>query len=99
MRFRPAHHALPPPILDDRLGPFGACAVVAIEGTRRDVTIELRAIGCELRLKSVKDFFWKAAGIGRCHDHQRWDCTDYGRLRHTAFTVAGEIVHYLAAAG
>jgi hypothetical protein len=99
MRLRAAYHALPPPILDDGLGGFGARAVVAIEGTRRDVAIELRAIGRDLRLESVKDFFGKAARVGRCPHHQRWDRADYGRLRHPALAVSREVVHHLAAAG
>src|SRR5207342_1271291 len=51
---RAAHHALTPPVLDHGFGRLGARPVVAIERTGREIAIELRAAGRELRLKSVK---------------------------------------------
>src|SRR6266849_7193017 len=99
MRLGAAHHALAPPILDDRLRGFGPRPVVAIERTRRKVAIKLRAIGGELRLKSVKNFFGQAARIGRRLHHQRRHRADDGRLRHPALAVPSQVVHHLAAAG
>ncbi len=78
---------------------FAPGRVVAIEGPLRKFAIELRAIGRELRLKSVKYFFGKAAWIGRCLHHQRRHRADQGRLRHAALAVPPQIVRYLAAAG
>src|SRR5437879_13908089 len=94
-----AHHTLPPPVLDDRLRGLCPRPVVAIEGPLRKFAIELRAIGRELRLKSVKYFFGKAAWIGGCLHHQRRHRTDQGRLRHATLAVPPQIVRYLAAAG
>src|ERR1700726_672089 len=99
MRLGAAHHALAPPVRDDGLRGFGARAVVAIERTLRKVAIKLRAIGGELRLKSIKDLFGEAAGIGRCLHHQGWHRADDGRLRYPALAVPSEIMHHLAAAG
>ena len=59
----------------------------------------MRAIGRELRLKSVKYFFGKAAWIGRRLHHQRRHRADQGRLRHAALAVPSEIMRHLAAAG
>src|SRR5437868_9009726 len=99
MRLGAAHHTLAPPVLDHGLRGFGARPVVAIERTGRKVAIELRAIGSELRLKSVKDFPREAAGIFRGPQHQRRHRADDGRLRHPAVAVPSQIVHHLAAAG
>src|SRR6266849_6564712 len=68
MRLGAAHHALAPPILDDRLRGFGPRPVVAMERTRRKVAIKLRAIGGELHLKSVKDFFGQASFFFQAED-------------------------------
>ena len=78
---------------------FRAGPVVAVERARRDVAIELRAIGRELRLKLVEHLLGQAAGIGRRLHHQRRHRADERRLRHPAFAVACQIVHDLAAAG
>src|SRR6266849_1772731 len=99
MRLGAAHHALAPPILDDRLRGFGPRPVVAMERTRRKVAIKLRAIGGELHLKSVKDFFGQAARIGRRRHHQWRHRADDGRLRHPALAVPSQIAHHFAAAG
>src|SRR3989449_10920515 len=48
VRFRTAHHALAPPVLDHGLGHLRARAVVTIEWPAREISIELRAIGGEL---------------------------------------------------
>ncbi len=63
------------------------------------LAIKLRAIGGELRLKSVKGFLGLAARIGRRLHHQRRHRADDGRFRHPALAVPRQIVHHLAAAG
>jgi len=55
VRFRAAHHALAPPVLDFGLRRLGARPVAAIEGTCCHIAIESRAIGGECRLKSIED--------------------------------------------
>ena len=99
MRLRAAHHALAPPVLDDRLRGFHARPVEAIEWPLRQVAIELRAIGRELRLQSIEHFFGKAAGIGRRLHHQRRHRADQRSLRHPAFAMPSQIMRHLAAAG
>src|ERR1017187_9423855 len=99
MRLRAAHHALAPPVLDNRLGGFHARSIEAIERARRDVAIELGAIGGELRLKTVENLLGKAARIGRRLHHQRRHSADNRSLRHAALSMPCQIVHYLAAAG
>src|ERR1700683_3377810 len=99
MRLCAAHHTLAPPVLDDRLGGFHAGPIVAIEWARRDVAIELRTIGRELRLKSIENLLGKAARIGRRLHHQRRHSADDRSLRHAALSMPSQIVHYFAAAG
>src|ERR1700730_2953245 len=99
MCLRTAHHALAPPILDDRLRGFGARPVETIERIRRQVEIELRAIGRELGLQSVEHFFGKAARIGRRLHHQRRHRADQRSLGHPAFAMPPQIMGDLAAAG
>ena len=77
---------------------FRARPVVAVERAGRHVVIELRAIGGELRLKSVEDLLGQTARIGRRLHHQRRHRADDGRFRHPAFAVARQIMHHLAAA-
>ena len=61
-----AHHALAPPILDDRLRGFRTRPVITVEGAGRHITIELRAIGCELGLQAIEHLLGKTERIGRC---------------------------------
>src|SRR3982750_2541399 len=56
MRLSTAHHALAPPILDDRLRGFYSRPVETIEWSLGQVAIKLRAIGRKLRLHSVEHF-------------------------------------------
>src|SRR5438477_4217459 len=98
MRLRAAHHALTPPVLDDRLRGFHARPVEAIEWPLRQVAIELRAIGRELRLQSIEHFFGKAVWIGRRLHHQRRHRADQRSLRHPAFAMPSQIMRHLAAA-
>src|SRR6266404_335010 len=99
MRLRTAHHALAPPVLDDRLRGFHARPVEAIEWPLRQVAIELRAIGRELRLQSIEHFFGKAAGIFLRLHHQRRHRADQRSLRHPAFAMPSQVMRHLAAAG
>src|SRR5437660_2613010 len=99
MRLRTAHHALAPPVLDDRLGGFHARPVKAIQWPLRQVAIELRAIGRELRLQSIEYFFGKAAGIFLCLHHERRHRADQRSLRHPAFAMLSQIMRHLAATG
>src|SRR6266480_2842566 len=99
MRLGAAHHALAPPVVDDRLRGFHTRPVEAIEWPLWQVAIELRAIGRELRLQSVKYFFGKAAGIFLRLHHQRRHRADQRSLRHPAFAMPSQIMRYLAATG
>src|SRR5437588_10054869 len=99
MRLGAAHHALTPPVLNDRLRGFHARPVEAIERPRRQFAIELRAIGGELRLQPIEYFFGKTAGIFLRLHHERRDRADSPRLGHPAFAMAPQKMHYLAAAG
>src|SRR5207253_233026 len=51
---RAAHHALAPPVFDDRLRCFHAWAVETIEWSRRQVAVKLRAVRRYLCLESVE---------------------------------------------
>lgn len=76
MRLCSAHHSLPPPVRDGRLGGFSIRAIEAVEWTRSDVGIKLRTIRCELCLKSIKDLLREPTRIGSRLYHQRWHCGD-----------------------
>ena len=94
-----AHHALPPPVLDDAFGWFRARPVIPVERSGRQVAIELRAVGRRLRLQSVEHVFRQAAGI-RCRlHHQRRDSGDDGGFCDPAFAVACDVVHHFTVAG
>src|SRR6187551_3734382 len=93
------HHALAPPILDDRLGGFYPRTVETIEWSLRQVAIKLRAIGRKLRLHSLEHFFGKPAGIFLRLHHQRRHRADKRSLRDSFFAMPSQITGYLAAAG
>src|SRR4029453_3686997 len=99
MRFRPAHHALAPPVPDDRLRWFRTWPVETIEWSRWQVVVELSSVGSELRLQAIEHFFGKAARIFLCLHHQRRHSANDRRLRHTLVAMTAEITHHLAAAG
>ena len=52
VRLRAAHHALAPPVVDDRLRRLGARTVEAIERAGGNVAVELRAVGRHSRKPS-----------------------------------------------
>src|SRR6266513_1520449 len=99
MRLRATHHALAPPILDDRLGSFCARPVEAIERSLWQVAIELRTIGRKLCLQSIEHLFGKAAGIFVRLHHQRRHRADQRSLRHPGFAMPSQIMRHLTAAG
>ena len=76
-----------------------AWSIETVKWPFRQVAIELRAIGRELRLQAVEHFFWKAARIRRGLDHQRRYGTDQRGLRHPALAMPRQIVRDLATAG
>src|SRR6266550_3036236 len=99
MRLRATHHALAPPILDDRLGSFCARPVEAIERSLWQVAIELRTIGRKLCLQSIEHLFGKAAGIFLRLHHQWRHRTDQRSLRYPAFAMPTQIMGDLTASG
>jgi hypothetical protein len=50
------HHALAPPVLDDRFRGLHTWAVESLEGPRRQVAIKLRAVGRQLGLQVIEHF-------------------------------------------
>src|SRR5213593_4376131 len=99
LRFRTAHHGLPPPVLDNGLGHLRARPVVAVEGAAREFPIELRAVGGELLPETVKYLDRQAARIGWRLHHDRRHGADEHQLGDTALAVARDIVRRFAAAG
>jgi hypothetical protein len=99
MRFRTAHHALAPPVLDHAPGHLRARPVVAVERAARDRPIELRAVGGELVPEAVKDLDRQAARMGWYLHHDRRHGADEHQLGDTALTVACAIARRFAAAG
>src|SRR5436305_7430996 len=99
MRLRAAHHALAPPVLDDRLGGVRARPGGAIERSRWQVAIELRTIGRKLCLQSIEHLFGKAAGIFLRLHHQRRHRADQRSLCRPGFAMPSQIMRHLTAAG
>src|SRR5881392_2185341 len=98
MRLRATHHSLAPPIPDDTLVRFRAGPVVTVEWSSRHIVIELRALGGDLRLESVKHFLRQSAWIVFRLYHQWRHRSDHHRFCHAAFAVARQIMDYFASA-
>ncbi len=90
---------LAPPIPDHPLRGLRAGPVVAVERPGRQLVVELRPVGGELRLQPVENLLRQPARIGRRLDHQRRHRADQHRLCHPAFAVARQVVRHLAATG
>src|SRR6266566_4439065 len=99
VRFRTAHHALAPPVLDHGLGHLRARPVVAVERPAREISIELRAVGGELLPEAVKYLDRQAVRIGWRLHHDRRHGTDEHQLRHSALAVARRVLFRSPAAG
>src|SRR5216684_5266596 len=99
VRLDAPHHSLPPPILNDALRCFRARSVVTVEGSRRQIDIELRPVGGDLCLETVKYFLWQATRVGRGLDHNGWDRADEHGLGNSAFTMTRYITRHLTASG
>jgi hypothetical protein len=99
VRLGAAHHALAPPVLDDRFDRFDARTVEAVEGGRGQVAVKGGTIGGDLLLQAVEDALRQPAGVGFGLHHQRWHRADQDGLGDPVLAVAGEVVSDLAAAG
>src|SRR5512132_3409623 len=99
VRLGTPHHALTPPVLNDRLRRLSAWAVEAVKGPSRQIDIELRTVGGELPAQIVEYLDRQTAGIGRSLHHDRRHGADQHQLGDTAIAVAGDVVGRLAAAG
>ena len=96
---RAAHHALAPPVLDDRFGRLDAGPVEPVERPGRQRTVELRAVGGQLGLQVVEHALRQTAGVRLGLHHQRRHRADQHGLRRRGLAVAGDVVRDLAAAG
>src|ERR1039457_3480656 len=70
-----SHHALQPPALTDALRNLCARAVVSVKG-KRDVLVELRAVGRQCCPKAVEDRDGQTARILFGFQHERWHGAD-----------------------
>ena len=64
VRLGAAHHALAPPVPDNRLRGFGTRTVIAVERAGGHVVIELCPVGGQLRLEIIEHRFGGALRIG-----------------------------------
>jgi len=96
VRLRATHHALAPPVRDDRLRGFGA----SYERTGNHFPIELRAIGRELRLKVIKkSSLGRPPGFAAVFTISGGTAQSKAVFRHAALAVPRQIMYHLAAAG
>ena len=93
------HHALAPPVLDDRLVGFDPGPVEAIEGTRGQGAVEHRPVGGQLSLEIVEHALGQPTGVGIGLNHERRDRADEHGFGHAVLAVAGDVVDDLAPAG
>ena len=98
VRFGATHHSLAPPVLDDALGHVGAGAIEAVERARRQIPVELCAVGGNLRLQPVEHVLRETPGIRLRFHHERWNRANEHGLGHTTFAVASDIVRDFSAA-
>src|SRR6516225_1235021 len=94
-----AHHALAPPVGDDRFRFLRARPIITVERPFRQSTIELRAVSRKLGLQSVEDFLGKSVWIGGRLQHQRRHRRNDRSLDEASVTVPREIAHHFPASG
>src|SRR5215831_7921867 len=97
--FRPAHHALPPPVRNHAFQRLGARPVESVEGTGREVPIKLGAVGGETLAEAVEHLNRQAAWVARrLHHHRRYGRHQH-RLGNPTLAVSRDVTGYFAAAG
>src|ERR1700722_18636295 len=94
-----AHHALTPPVRDDRLRRLHARLVEVVERPGRHGPVELRAVRRQRRLQALEDCPGRAGWIGVGLQDRRGHRADQDHLRHAGLAVAAEVARHLAAAG
>src|SRR5262249_48859437 len=100
VRFRPAGHALAPPVEDDAVIDLRARPVEVVEGPAREVVVELRTVRCQRLAESVELLDRNTARV-RCRlEPDRRHRTDQNSFRYAAIALeASHIARDLAAAG
>src|SRR5512132_3204890 len=88
VRLGTPHHALRPPVLNDRLRRLSAWAVEAVKGPSRQIDIELRTVGGELPAQIIEYLDRQTAGIGRSLHHDRRHGADQHQLGDPPLTLA-----------
>src|SRR5258706_14295470 len=96
LRFNPAHHGLPPPVISDALPDVGAWPVVTIKRQRKILVI-LRAGFSRALANLIENFEWSAARILVGLDHDWWDGVDQHRFSDPSFAISSDITRDLSA--
>jgi hypothetical protein len=89
-------HTPEPELIQRSLGDFSVGSIGAIEGYRH-VLIELRAVLDKAVTQVVEDVHLKPLGIGGSFQHDRWHCSNEGRLGQSVRSMARDIPDDLAA--
>src|SRR5258705_5250984 len=87
LRFNPAHHGLPPPVISDALLDIGARPVVTIEGQRK-ILVVLGAVFSRALANLIENFEWSAAWILVALDHDWSDGADQHCLSDPSFAIS-----------
>src|SRR5882672_5197917 len=96
LRFNPAHHGLPPPVISDALLDVGAWPVVTIKRQRK-ILIILGAVFCRALANLIENFEWSAARILVGLDHDWWDGADQHCLSDPSFAISSDITRDFSA--
>lgn len=98
VRVRGAHHALAPPVVDQALRDLCARAVEAVEGSRRYVAEELRAILEKRGTEAIEDLDRRTLRILRGLDHDGRNGADQYDLCDSTAAVPRSVARGLSAA-
>src|ERR1700722_17537478 len=94
-----AHHALTPPVRDDRLRRLHARLVEVVERPGGHRPVELRAVRRPPRLQALEGGLGHAGRVGVGLQDRRGHRADQDHLRHPRLAVAAEVARHLPAAG
>src|SRR5690606_29663574 len=93
-----AHHALPPPVLDDAWYGLRTRSVETVEWARREIDVKLRTVVRERGSQSVEDLDRKSTRIVPCLHHNRRHRADKNELDSVSLAMASDVASSFSAA-
>src|SRR5258706_2087994 len=87
LRFNPAHHGLPPPVISDALLDVGAWPVLTIKRQRK-ILVLLRAVFSRALANLIENFEWSASRVLVRLEHDWWDGAELHCLSDPSFDIS-----------